>query len=467
MAELTVVALRKRSRGADRWVSDGAVRGSGALWARIGASGVSFYFRHTDSAGRKRAVALGGYDDSGTKGLTLAQARERAGELSRLYRGGVRDLHEHLRRERQAAERTLADAQEAARRAAEEAQRGTLAQLLAAYVGHLERQGKPSAPDVRRIFHSHVTKIAPELAQRKAAELDVDDFVSVIARLVDARKGRTAGKLRTALRAAYQLAVQSKTDPAAPLALRAYGIKVNPIASIGALSQFNRARDRVLSAPELGAFLRRVDALPAGAQHDALQLCLLLGGQRPQQLLRLQAADVDLSAGTVTLYDSKGARTQPRRHVLPLAREAHEIIARRLAASGAGAPPFSTDGQSAMRRETLSALVADISSSMCSAVPSEAREPFQLRDLRRTAETMLASLKVSSDVRAQLQSHGLGGVQQRHYDRHDYMLEKKQALERWARHLQQLRGLRPGEQAAVVPLKRPGSKSNQPPPHVG
>ena len=55
-----------------------------------------------------------------------------------------------------------------------------------------------------------------------------------------------------------------------------------------------------------------------------------------------------------------------------------------------------------------------------------------MRDLRRTVETMLASLKVSSDFRAQLQSHGLGGVQHRHYDRYSYALEKIQALEKGA-----------------------------------
>jgi hypothetical protein len=34
---------------------------------------------------------------------------------------------------------------------------------------------------------------------------------------------------------------------------------------------------------------------------------------------------------------------------------------------------------------------------------------------------------------------GLGDVQYRHYDRHDYMAEKKQALELWARHLSKLK----------------------------
>ena len=66
--------------------------------------------------------------------------------------------------------------------------------------------------------------------------------------------------------------------------------------------------------------------------------------------------------------------------------------------------------------------MADISTALVEA--RAVREPFQLRDLRRTCETMLAGLGVSSDIRAQLQSHGLGGVQNRHYDRHDYAPEK-------------------------------------------
>jgi len=270
----------------------------------------------------------------------------------------------------------------------------------------------------------------------------------VISRVVEAGKGRTADKLRSYLRASYQLAVESKTNPAAPMTLRTFGITINPIASIGALAQFNRARDRTLAAPELGALLRRIDALQPGAQRDALQLLLLLGGQRPMQMLRMKAADVDLSAATVTLYDGKGARSQPRKHVIPLVKDAAVILGRRLESAG-DAPLFSTDERTSMRSETLSALVADISAAMVKA--KESREPFQLRDLRRTAETMLASLKISSDIRAQLQSHGLGGVQARHYDRHSYALEKKQALEKWSRHLASLKA---GKQADVLPLKK-------------
>jgi integrase len=146
---------------------------------------------------------------------------------------------------------------------------------------------------------------------------------------------------------------------------------------------------------------------------------------------------VDLSGATLTLYDQKGARAQPRRHVVPLVDEALAILERRLASLAEGEPLFSTDGRTLMRIETVSTVVASLSEAMIKS--KEARERFQLRDVRRTVETMLASLGVSSDIRAQLQSRGLGGIQMRHHDRHDYVLEKQQALQKWARHLAALK----------------------------
>jgi integrase len=160
---------------------------------------------------------------------------------------------------------------------------------------------------------------------------------------------------------------------------------------------------------------------------------------------------VDLSAEIVTLYDPKGARHQPRRHVVPLVGDAATILSRRLKMLTDGEPVLSTDTRTCMRPETVSVAVAEIAQDLVKA--REVREPFQLRDVRRTVETMLASLGVSSDVRAQLQSHGLGGVQQRHYDRHDYLGEKRQALELWARHLERLKS---GKAADVMPMRKRG-----------
>lgn len=290
--------------------------------------------------------------------------------------------------------------------------------------------------EARSVFARHLYEPWPTLASQRATSVTVDELVVLLARLVEAGKGRTAAKLRSYLRAAYALAIESKTDPDAPLVMRTFGITVSPAASIKALSKYNRALDRVLSAEELCAYLRRLEALAAAPQRDSLKLALFLGGQRPTQLLRVRPIDVDLDAGTVTLFDPKGRRKHARAHALPLTKKACTIFARLLSVNGEAPFLFTTDGTTAIHPSTISAEVAQICAVMKEA--KEAREHFQLRDLRRTCETMLAALGVSSDTRAQLQSHGLGGVQHRHYDRHDYMAEKRRALEKWKRRLEEI-----------------------------
>lgn len=450
--DLTANDLAATWNGKDRWLSDGGSRGSGRLVAKIGQCGPVFYFVYQGAAGGRRFWPIGTYDPKGKRGRkTLQAARDEAARLSALHREIGRDLHDYFEEERGAQEAARKAEAEGRRRAEAEAKRSSLRELLTAYVAHLERHGKQSAGDVRRIFAAHVYQAEPELAERRAAEIPVDDFVALIGKLTEAGKGRTAAKLRSYLRAAYSLAIKSKTDPAAPQALRTFGVQANPIASVGALSQFNKARDRHLSADELAAFLRRLDAVPAGVKKDALALCLLLGGQRPAQLLRLRPVDVDLAAGTITLHDPKGSRKQPRPHVLPLVGEAAAIMQRLTDGLADDAPlVFSSDGKRGLRPETVSEIVTEIATAMLEADPREARERFELRDLRRTCETMLAALKVPSDVRAQLQSHGLGGVQARHYDRHSYADEKRAALVKWQRHLDRLAT---GEAAKVVQMR--------------
>jgi hypothetical protein len=53
---------------------------------------------------------------------------------------------------------------------------------------------------------------------------------------------------------------------------------------------------------------------------------------------------------------------------------------------------------------------------------------FQLKRVRSGVETALSASGISKDIRGELQSHGVGGVQKRHYDAHHYLEEKTHAL---------------------------------------
>jgi integrase len=363
-------------------------------------------------------------------------------ELSRVYRGGITDLHTHVERVLAADQAALAVAEQAAARELQLAREGSLKHLLDSYVKHLAAQGKStSAKDARNVF-KHVPA---GLLQRRAAALGMGDFVPVVGALVEAGKGRTAGKVRSYMRAAYEMALATKADPTAPAASRVFGVEYNPVATVSTrgLSQYNRARTRALNAAELGAYLARLEVLPESPKRDALLLSLYLGGQRLRQLLRLEVPHVDLSGKTLTLFDSKGRRALPRVHTLPLVPQALALVRRLVSAERA-------DGDRRVWGQlyytTLSHTVEKISDAMLDA--KEAREPFQARDIRRSCETMLASLKVSKDIRGQIQSHGLGGVQAKHYDMHSYMDEKRHALLKLAKHLEQLKAAHIGRKRA-------------------
>jgi hypothetical protein len=58
-------------------------------------------------------------------------------------------------------------------------------------------------------------------------------------------------------------------------------------------------------------------------------------------------------------------------------------------------------------------------------------EPFKAADIRRTCETQLAVLKVSKDVRTELLSHGRNSLIAGRYDHHQYLDEKRKALNKW------------------------------------
>src|SRR6185437_12082298 len=62
-------------------------------------------------------------------------------------------------------------------------------------------------------------------------------------------------------------------------------------------------------------------------------------------------------------------------------------------------------------------------------------EHFTPHDLRRTAATFMTKLKVPRLHVEKVLNHSTGDIAEV-YDRHDYLPEKRVALEKWAAHLQ-------------------------------
>lgn len=423
------------------WASDPSARGEGVFEARKLKSGViAYYFRYTSSNGvRERILIATGLSHDGS----LKSARIEAGKLRTRYQSGDRDLRAVLD-----AEQAEAARERAAAAAIDEADqvkaKATLGALLEAYVANMRKAGKASTDSVLACVHRHVRDAKPKLWSKPANDVTTDDLMVAVARLADDDKLREAAKLRSYLRAAFAAGVRARHTAKAIPALRALRVSHNPATDLATIEDSSRPRERALSVNELRHYWTRIQAMPV-PDGALLRFHLLTGAQRIEQLARVTVDDL-LEGDRVRIRDTKGRRRVARNHDVPLISAAVEAMQEM---DGGKYGPFVftvTEGLKGASYAVMQARVRDVATAMQKA-DELTGEIFTAGDLRRTVETRLAAEGVSQEVRAQLQSHGLGGVQARHYDKHDYLDSKRGALETLHRLLNK-------QSASVTPISK-------------
>lgn len=392
---------------------------SGSLEARKLASGGTMLYWRVTVDGKTLREPIGTYDPTAspkslqptTWGYSV-QAAIRAAEALAQRHHDNRDQGGHIAIK--AAEKT---ARAAAVAAAEDDRKHTLENLLTDYCDHLEQMGRPAHKDARSIFKKHVFEPWPKVAALPARDVTMEQIADMMRRALELGKGRTANKLRSYVRAAYQTARAARSKASIPLRFKGYNITSNPAADTEPDETANKADKRPLNVDELRTYWRCIEHLP-GFKGAVLRLHLLTGGQRIEQLVNLRTADA--TNASITLYDGKGRPGKPPRpHTLPLIPAAAAAL-QDCAPQGHFA--LSTDkGETHLAATTLSAWAVE-------AVDDKITD-FQAKRIRSGVETVLAAARISSEIRGRLQSHGISGVQARHYDGHDYMEEKRHALE--------------------------------------
>lgn len=415
---------------------------AGALQVRKAKTGaVSFVWRYT-YGGCTARLPIGFYDPSPghinkheptEKGFSVTAAIQAAQSLaikhaSNKNQGGLPALIAQEKAEKAAAkaaeEEAIAKATKAAAEAVaiqEAAKKFSLKALLLDYCDHLEALGRRSYKDARSIFTLHVFDAWPMVAATPARLVEVEQIADMMRKLHEAGKGRTANKLRSYMRAAFQVAKDARSNPKIPVRFKGYGVTINIASEVAPDTDANKPAKRPLSADELRTYWQTLKSIP-GLKGAVLRIHLLTGGQRLEQLVILRTADI--TANTITLYDGKGRPGKaPRPHTLPLLPEAAQALSEcdcvGLYAFSSG--PAEKRGTTHIAATTLARWAQDVAA-------EAGIEGFQAKRIRSGVETLLAAGGVPQDIRGRLQSHGISGVQAAHYDGHDYLQEKMGAL---------------------------------------
>lgn len=390
----------------------------GSLEARKLSSGaVTFYWRGA-LAGKTVREVIGLYDPVAppksltptARGYSIVAASRAAESFASIHEANLADGGYPSVKAAESAAKELAQS------AKENAAQYTLRSLLTSYADHLEKLGRSSHSDARSIFKLHVFERWPDLADRPASQLTSEQVADMMRKVVDLGKDRTANKLRSYVRAAFQTAKASRTKASIPASFKGYGIVSNPAADTEPDESANRSDKRPLSLTEMRAYWNAIRQAP-GAKAAVLRLHLLTGGQRIKQLVCLLNEDV--KDDQILLFDGKGRPGQAaRRHTVPLIPSAKAALDQIRADKKFA---ISTDGgETHLAATTLSAWAVEAAA----AIPA-----FKAKRIRSGVETVLASCRIEEKLRGRLQSHGVSGVQARHYDAHDYLDEKSHALE--------------------------------------
>jgi integrase len=360
-------------------------------------------------------IVLGHYRADG-KGMSLVDARTRALELRKSIDDGIDPRRAIPRRRARPAPLPLSAAP------ANPGDMHTVDFLVREFVelqlrAPREKGGRKRPQDAEALL---ARDVLPKWTGRDARTIKGREVVELLDGIVARGSPVQANRTVTLLRQMFDFGIDRETVDSNPVRLGYRpGGKEN-------------ARERVLTDPELAAYLADPRAcLPERLAHATT--VLLLTGQRRGELALARWADVDFAARTWTIPD-ENAKTG-RGHIVPLSDWA--VAEFRALKRLAGRSPWvlaSKRGDKAINATSLSVVLA-----RCLPRFKKAGvEAFVLHDLRRTCRTGLSALKVKPHIGERVLNHAQGKVEGA-YDRYAYLDEKREALEKWAQHLSTLR----------------------------
>jgi integrase len=379
----------------DHIVFDDSLAGFGL---RIRASGKRYWIVQYRATDKTRRVTLGPVDL-----LTPEEARERAGKILAQVR--------------------LGEDPQAARAEAKARASVTLGRLVDTYLTRY------AAPKLKATSLRETTRYLNG-AWRPLHDLPLDkiDRRLVATRLAEiaATSGATAAnRARAALSAFFSWTMREGIASA------------NPV--VGSNRSEEKSRDRVLSDAELVAIWNACGDDDFGR----IVRLLILTGQRRAEIGDLAWNEVDLTAPAIKL---PAARSKNKRaHEIPLSPLAFDVLAgvhkrERPLVFGEGDGGFSGWSKA---KAALDARVAAAGTQI---------EAWRLHDLRRTVATGMIGIGVLPHVVEAVLNHvsghlaGVAGV----YNRAKYTTEKRQALDRWAAHVDAIVYRQPSN---VLPLR--------------
>jgi len=359
---------------------------SGSFGLRVTGNGVKSWIIMFRLNGKQQYRKIGSYP-----ALPLSQAREVAREALKLVGQGIDPV------EAKAAEkRHIASIK-------------SVSQAVDEFVEKHVKRNNRSWKEVERVFRSYVK---PAIGDRPLPSITPADIHELLDAQIDAGHPYMANRLLAHIRKFFNWCVGR------------HWITETPTRNIERPAE-EVARDRVLSGAEIGMFWVATGEL--GWPFGPFLRMLMVTGQRRNEVSNMKWSQIDIGEALWKL--PKHATKSKREHEVPLSSAALEIL-ENLPRNGAYV--FSTTGNTAISGFSRAKIRCD--NLMATAqVP-----PWHLHDIRRTVASRMAEIGIAPHVIEKVQNRSTGQISgvAAIYNRYQYLREKTNALEAWARALE-------------------------------
>jgi len=293
---------------------------------------------------------------------------------------------------------------------------GTVADLFEAYVAALKEAGKPSWKEAEK----GLNKIADTLGRnRPARDIEPEEITAIIRPIYERGKRSMADHVRSYIRSAYSWGLKSEHDYRSTAARR-FHLVYNPAAGIP--TEPKNVGTRWLDEDEFLQLYRWLECpdTPVHPPYARAVRILLLTGQRVEEIARLHVDQWDAKERIIDWSKTKNGKP----HAIPVPKIAAELLEEIKPNEHGWFFPSAKDPSKPVSHGTLYAF-------MWRQREREVIPVVTNRDLRRTWKTLAGKAGLSKEIRDRIQNHTLQDVSSKHYDRWNYMAEKRAAMAKW------------------------------------
>ncbi|MDK2597937.1 tyrosine-type recombinase/integrase [Pseudoalteromonas obscura] len=387
--------------------------GEGRLQVRVQTTGAKSWRVQYHFDDKRKTISIGTYPN-----VDLKSARAKHAKITELLLDGIDPQADKVKKQK------IKEAIEAER---------TFLQMLDDFDDFIAQNWAESTiRRTRLLIARNITPFIPE--ELAPHQFTIDDAREIIYRVYNRGAKEQAHLTRATLMSLLKFAIDFDNSPEQYKKPDIYKIKINFIRDINFETPKN-VGERWLNEQEIYKIWHAED-LPRNT-HLYLKLAIALAGQRVFEVYHSIEPEYDFDEMIFTIPVNRVKVRSRGEHLVPIEPLTESILKELLLQRGKHKQLFPHRDH-----EDEFAHISTLRMAILRWCDRHKVPRFTPRDIRRTCKTLMGKAGIKPDHKDYLQQHHKSDVSSTHYDRYNYMNEKRRAMKKWHRFLAKTIGVK-------------------------